>query len=88
MMNLEMLCWATKTTGDSSFVKVAIAHANTTMKNHFRDNFSSYHLVNYNPQTGEVKKKQTVQGYADNSAWARGQALGIVWLHRDVSRNT
>jgi len=77
MMNLELLMWATKTTGDSSYAKIAISHANTTMKNHFRPDYSSYHLVIYNPETGAVIKKQTVQGAADSSAWARGQAWGL-----------
>jgi len=77
LMNLELLCWATKTTRDSTFVKIAKTHANTTQKNHFRPDYSSYHLVIYNPQTGDVVKKQTVQGAADGSAWARGQAWGL-----------
>ncbi len=77
MMNLELLCWATKATGDSSYYKIAVTHANTTMKNHFRTDYSSYHLVNYNPETGTIKQKKTVQGFADNSSWARGQAWGL-----------
>lgn len=77
MMNLELLMWASKVSGDPSYSKVAISHANTTMKNHFRPDYSSYHLVNYNPETGAVNLKQTVQGYADSSAWARGQGWGL-----------
>lgn len=77
MMNLELLFWATKTTGDSSFYKIAVTHANTTMRNHFRPDYSSYHVVNYNPETGAVQQKRTAQGYADESAWARGQAWGL-----------
>lgn len=77
MMNLELLFWATKTTGDSSFYKIAVTHANTTMKNHFRPDYSSYHVVNCNPETGAVQQKRTAQGYADESAWARGQAWGL-----------
>lgn len=77
MMNLELLMWATKVSGDSTYAKIAITHANTTMKNHFRPDYSSYHLVNYNPATGGINKKQTVQGYADDSAWARGQGWGL-----------
>lgn len=77
MMNLELLFAATRITGDSSFYKIAVRHANTTMKNHFRPDYSSYHLVIYDPVTGAVKKKQTVQGAADESAWARGQAWGL-----------
>ena len=77
MMNLELLCEATRLSGDSSFYKMAVTHANTTMKNHFRPDHSSYHLVIYDPATGAVLKKQTVQGAADESAWARGQAWGL-----------
>ncbi|CAN5637082.1 glycoside hydrolase family 88 protein [soil metagenome] len=77
MMNLELLFWATKLTGDSSFYKIAVTHANTTMKNHFRPDYSSYHVVNYNEKTGEVMQRKTAQGFADESAWARGQTWGL-----------
>jgi len=77
MMNLELLFWATHATGDSSFYKIAVTHANTTMKNHFRPDYSSYHVVVYNPETGAVQQKRTAQGFADESAWARGQAWGL-----------
>lgn len=77
MMNLELLFWATRVTGDSSFYKIAVTHANTTMKNHFRDDYSSYHVINYNAETGGVQEKRTAQGAADESAWARGQAWGL-----------
>ena len=77
MMNLELLFWATKVSGDSSFYKVAVTHADNTLKNHFRPDHSSYHVLNYNPQTGAVQQKRTAQGYSDESAWARGQAWGL-----------
>ena len=77
MMNLELLFWATRATGDSSFYKIAVTHANTTMRNHFRPDYSSYHVVNYDPITGAVQQKRTAQGAADSSAWARGQAWGL-----------
>jgi hypothetical protein len=77
MMNLELLFWATKVTGDSSYYKIAVTHANTTMKNHFRPDYSSYHVINYNATTGAVQQKRTAQGFADESAWARGQAWGL-----------
>jgi len=77
MMNLELLFWATKYSGDSSFYKIAVTHANTTMKNHFRPDYSSYHVLNYDAETGAVKEKKTAQGYANESAWARGQAWGL-----------
>jgi len=77
MMNLELLFWATRVTGDSSFYHIAVAHANTTLKNHFRPDNSSYHVINYNAKTGAVQKKRTQQGAADESAWARGQAWAL-----------
>ncbi|WP_202552296.1 glycoside hydrolase family 88 protein [Ginsengibacter hankyongi] len=77
MMNLELLMWATNVTGDSSFYHIAVSHANTTMKNHYRQNYSSYHVVVYNPQTGVVIKKQTAQGAFDESAWARGKSWSL-----------
>lgn len=77
MMNLELLFEATKLTGDSSYYKIAVSHANTTLKNHFRKDFSSYHVVDYDPVNGAVKAKATAQGYADESSWARGQAWAL-----------
>ncbi|HWI90485.1 MAG TPA: glycoside hydrolase family 88 protein [Flavisolibacter sp.] len=77
MMNLELLFWATKVSGDSSFYKIAVTHANTTMQNHFRSDYSSYHVINYDPQTGQIKQKKTAQGAANESAWSRGQAWGL-----------
>jgi rhamnogalacturonyl hydrolase YesR len=77
MMNLELLFWAAKETGNEMFKEIAICHAKTTMNNHFRDDFSSFHVVDYNPQTGEVQTKNTHQGYSDDSAWSRGQAWGL-----------
>jgi len=78
MMNLELLFEATKLSGDSSFYKIALSHANTTLKNHFRTDNSSWHVVDYDTaNAGAVIKKTTHQGYADSSAWARGQAWGL-----------
>ncbi len=77
MMNLELLFQATQTTGDSSFYDIAVTHANTTLKNHFRPDNSSYHVLNYKPATGEIQQRKTAQGAADESAWARGQAWGF-----------
>jgi hypothetical protein len=77
MLNLELLFEATILTGDSSYHKIAVTHANTTLKNHFRPDYSTYHVISYNPQTGAVEKKNTHQGYSHESAWSRGQAWGL-----------
>lgn len=77
MMNLELLFWASKFSGDPKYKDIAIIHANTTLKHHYRDDMSSYHVVSYDLNTGEVESQGTFQGYADSSAWARGQSWGL-----------
>ncbi len=77
MMNLELLFEATALSGDSSFYKIAVSHADQTLKYHFRPDNSSYHVVDYDPETGKVLHRHTAQGYAHESAWARGQAWAL-----------
>lgn len=77
MMNLELLMTVGNIDGNEKLTNVALSHAEKTMQNHFRDDFSCCHLVDYVPETGQVNKKITVQGLADNSAWARGQAWAL-----------
>jgi unsaturated chondroitin disaccharide hydrolase len=77
MMNLELLFWASKNGGSHSLYDIAVRHAETTMNNHFRPDFTSYHVVIYDKQTGKKIKGITAQGYADDSMWARGQAWAI-----------
>lgn len=77
MLNLELLFAATKISGDSSFYKIAVTHASTTMRNHFRADNSCYHVVDYDTVTGAVRTKATHQGYSNESAWARGQAWAV-----------
>ncbi|MDO7174024.1 glycoside hydrolase family 88 protein [Mariniflexile sp. AS56] len=87
LMNLELLFWAWKETGDSVFYNIANTHAKTTMKHHFRNDYSSYHVVGYDMETGGVVSKNTHQGYADDSSWARGQAwalYGFTMIYRET----
>jgi rhamnogalacturonyl hydrolase YesR len=77
MMNLELLFEGTILTGDSTFYHIADQHATTTLEHHFRKDNSSYHVIDYNPNTGEVVKKNTHQGFSHESAWSRGQAWGL-----------
>ncbi|MCH5718922.1 glycoside hydrolase family 88 protein [Niabella hibiscisoli] len=77
MMNLELLYWTSLNGGDKKYKDIAIAHSNTTLKHHFRPDFSSYHVIDYNMQTGDVLRKATWQGAADCSAWSRGQGWGL-----------
>ena len=77
MMNLELLFWAFEESKDSTFYNIAVNHAYTTMKNHFRDDYGAYHVVDYDTISGQVIKKNTHQGYADESTWARGEAWAL-----------
>lgn len=77
MMNLELLFWASEYTGDDKYKDVAIRHADTTMKYHYRDDYSSYHVVDYDTISGDMISQGTFQGYSDESIWARGQAWGL-----------
>ncbi|MDX6191932.1 glycoside hydrolase family 88 protein [Flavobacterium sp. Fl-318] len=77
MMNLEYLYWSANQFKNPKYAAAASTHALTTMKNHFRKDYSSYHVVDYDPQTGKVLRKMTHQGVTDDSAWARGQAWGL-----------
>lgn len=76
MMNLELLFNATKLSGDSTFFKIAVSHADKTLDNHFRPDYSAYHVIDYDPETGEVLHRHNAQGHSDESTWSRG----LSWL--------
>jgi hypothetical protein len=87
MMNLELLTWASRASNEPWYREVALRHADTTLKHHFRADGSSVHLVDYDPASGAVRARVTVQGYADGSAWARGQAwalYGYTMMYRET----
>ena len=77
MINLELLFEASQLTHDNRYYQMAVSHANTTLTNHFREDGSSYHVVDYNPDNGKVIKRITHQGLFDESVWSRGQAWGL-----------
>ena len=78
MMNLELLFWASKASGDPVFRDIAVTHANTTIANHFRPDYSSFPVVDYDAAVdGKAIQFNTHQGYAHESAWGRGQAWGL-----------
>ena len=87
MMNLELLMFAYKATGNKRFKDIAVKHSETTMANQFRNDFSTYHVVNYDTITGVALNKATMQGYTDASTWARGQAwaiYGFTMMYRET----
>jgi unsaturated chondroitin disaccharide hydrolase len=77
MMNLEILLWASKHGGQSAWYDMAVSHAVTSMTHHVRPDGSTFQLVNFDPATGLVRSKSTVQGYSNSSTWSRGQAWAI-----------
>ena len=89
MMNLEMLMWASKNSNDPKFATIAQSHADVTMKHHFRPDYSSYHVVSYDTISGQPEKKNTCQGYAHESSWARGQGwalYGYTMMYRETGQ--
>jgi rhamnogalacturonyl hydrolase YesR len=88
MMNLELLFKAARLSGDSSFYRIAVSHADRTLAEHFRADGSCYHVVDYSLADGSVHARQTAQGYANESTWSRGQAwsiYGFVVCYRETS---
>ena len=77
MINLELLFWASRNGGSPLLHDIAVSHAVTTMKHHFRPDGSCYHVAVYDTLTGDFLRGQTHQGYADYSMWARGQSWAI-----------
>lgn len=77
MMNIPLLYWASKETDDDRYKHIAMSHADKTLMYHVREDGSVHHIVNYNPQTGDVDETIGGQGYGVGSSWSRGQAWGV-----------
>ena len=86
MMNLDLLCWATKTTGDSKYQDIAVAHATTAAKYIVRPDGSTAHVFDFDPDTGVPIGQNTVQGYSPTSCWSRGQSWGVYGFARMFHR--
>ncbi len=87
LMNLELLFWAWKETGEPVFYNIALTHSRTTAKNHFRDDYSSYHMVNYDTISGAVKTKSSYQGTSGVSICSKVQAwalYGYTMIYRET----
>jgi unsaturated chondroitin disaccharide hydrolase len=77
LLNLPLLYWASRETGDPKYRDIALIHARTTLAHSIRPDDSTYHTFYLDPVTGGPVRGATKQGYRDDSAWARGQAWGI-----------
>jgi unsaturated chondroitin disaccharide hydrolase len=77
MANLPLLYWAATEAEDASFLVAAEEHAKATRDTFIRDDFSTYHAVEYDLPAGTRRRGFTFQGYADESLWSRGQGWAI-----------
>jgi unsaturated chondroitin disaccharide hydrolase len=84
LMNLEMLFWTTKMTGDSSYYKIALNHALNTKKYFFNDDYSNYQIVDFDTTTWEVvskggfyREKVKSKGIGETMDWARGRGWAL-----------
>lgn len=77
MMNLDLLFWASAQTGDPKFAQMAQTHARTVMKHQARPNFTTAHVIDFDPENGAFLKQDTHQGLSAASCWSRGQAWAV-----------
>ncbi len=77
LMNLDLLFWASKETGEPRFADSAIAHARTALQRHARADWSTSHVADFDPETGAFIRQDTAQGLSATSCWSRGQAWAV-----------
>lgn len=77
LMNIPLLYWASEEIGDARFKRIAMAHMDMSLKHHIRPDGSTNHIVNHNPETGEIMEILAGQGYKADSCWSRGIAWAI-----------
>ncbi|PZD96857.1 glycosyl hydrolase [Paenibacillus sambharensis] len=76
-MNLSLLFWASEETKDPRYKHIAMKHADTVLQCFIRPDGSCNHIVNFNPETGEMVESIGGQGYGPESAWSRGQSWAL-----------
>jgi unsaturated chondroitin disaccharide hydrolase len=77
MMNLDLLFWASQQTGDPKFAQMAETHARTVLRYQIQPDFSTSHVIDFDPQSGEFLKQDTHQGLGASSCWSRGQSWAV-----------
>eukprot|EP00752_Nemacystus_decipiens_P012850 g11377.t1 len=79
IMNMEIVLWANENGADDSdyYCGAVEKHAETTWEDLVRDDYSTFHVADYNTTTGDLVDRGTYQGWMDNSTWSRGQAWSI-----------
>ena len=87
LMNLELLLWGARHGGPRAWRQMAVRHGLTTLRDHVRPDGSTFHVVEYDEDSGAVVARRTRQGFADGSTWSRGQAWaihGFTTLYRET----
>lgn len=77
VMNLPILIWASEKSKETQLKDIAVKVAEQISINHIREDFSTYHVVAWNPETHQIVQKSTHQGYSSDSCWSRGQAWAL-----------
>ncbi|MGV2986669.1 hypothetical protein ACE1OE_03420 [Vibrio sp. E150_011] len=77
MMNLPILYWAAEQLDAPRFKLIAMAHADTVLKEFIREDGSVRHMVEFDCFSGEVKQYHGGQGYNQDSAWSRGASWAV-----------
>lgn len=77
LMNVPLLYWASEESNDPRFRHIAMLHSETVMKNFIRQDGSVRHIVEFDPESGEMVKDHGGQGYGQGSSWTRGQTWGL-----------
>jgi len=77
LMNIPLLYWASKETGDPRYSQIAQCHADTALNVIARPDGSCNHIAVLSPETGECLETPGGQGYAPGSSWSRGQSWAV-----------
>lgn len=77
MMNVPIILYTAKVTGDKKLLDVATRHCNTSRRYLVRGDGSTSHEATYDTKTGECLKQTTHQGYRGDSCWSRGLAWSL-----------
>ena len=77
MMNLPILFWASEVTGHPFYKRIAMMHADTTMKYFIREDYSVMHAYRFSEESGKPLGEANYCGYANGSHWARGTSWAI-----------
>ena len=77
MMNVPLIFYGAKETGDSELERIGLAHSRTTRDRLVRSDGSTAHEGIFELSTGNFLQQSTHQGWSPESAWARGLAWSM-----------